>query len=387
MKTGKPSRVGKLRDNLILALLALTALGVGIFMWRTGYSSGIETIAFVSGVVAVWLTAKEHIWNWPIGLVNVALTFYVLYNNRLWSDTVLQVIYFVLGVFGWYWWLHGSEQRKEIHIGGTPRKEWGPVLGIALVAVGIWTYINVRLIGAAPFFDASLTVLSLVAQYMLTRKYIQSWHFWILVDIFYVPLFLWKGLYLFAILYLIFTWIAFFGLKEWRRLQAVRETGNKEANAPLPAAKLVHGMLAAGILMGVFMTWAAVQFERGMPKEHFAMFRGFGEIKAKAQVFDWETDKPFGPPSELSHVEIVHLQANALDPLLYRPAVQSSSDDNRDGSAYDYQTRRGQLIFEQEGLEPLVYDVFVDYHIELGGKPISSNMWKEQFEDFGLMKE
>lgn len=364
--------MAKFRDNLILALLAVAALGVGIFMWRTGYSSGIETIAFVSGVLAVWLTAKEHIANWPIGLVNTSLTFYVLYNNRLWSDAVLQVIYFVLGVFGWYWWLHGSVQRKEIHIGITPRKEWAPLLGIALVAIGVWTYINIRLIGAAPFFDASLTVLSLVAQYMLTRKYIQSWHFWILVDIFYVPLFLWKGLYLFAILYLIFTWIAFFGLKEWRRLQAVRETGNPEANAPLPAGKLVYSMLAAGILMGAFMTWAAVQFERGMPKEHFAMFRGFGEIKAKAQLVDSTTGAPVGAAAELNHEQIVHLQANALDPLLFRPI------DKDRGLSHE---RIGQFTFEQEGVPTLVYDVFHD-HLEFQGNAIENHMWKKQVEEF-----
>lgn len=359
------------RDNVILFLLVLVGSGICIQMLRLGLTSRVETIVFISGIVTVYLTAKENIWNWPIGLINAATMFWLMYLGRLWSDAVLNIIYFVLGVFGWYWWLHGSAERKKIHIVDTPKKQWGPITAIAVLVTGIWTWVNIRSLGSAPFADAALTVVSLVAQYLLTRKYIESWIVWILVDIFYVPLYLWKGFYLTGLLYGIFTLIAYFGLIEWRRLQAVRETGNPEAKARIPGEKLVHGMLVLGVFLAAWMSWTSFQFVNGMPKEHIAMFRGFGEIKARAQQFDFGTGAPAGKAVELDHETIVHLQANGLDPLLYRPFETGEAEARE---------RIGQLTFEQEGVATVVYDVFRD-HLEFQGKPVSSHMWKKQLEE------
>lgn len=369
------------RDNVILFLLVLVGSGICIQMLRLGLTSRVETIVFISGIVTVYLTAKENIWNWPIGLINAATMFWLMYLGRLWSDAVLNIIYFVLGVFGWYWWLHGSAERKKIHIVDTPKKQWGPITAIAVLVTGIWTWVNIRSLGSAPFADAALTVVSLVAQYLLTRKYIESWIVWILVDIFYVPLYLWKGFYLTGLLYGIFTLIAYFGLIEWRRLQAVRETGNPEAKARIPGEKLVHGMLVLGVFLAAWMSWTSFQFVNGMPKEHIAMFRGFGEIKARSQLFDFETGKPFGEPFELNHEWVVHLQANALDPLLFRPVGPRPKPEDPRVQQYGPRARHGQLIFEQDGMQPLVYDVFLDFEMELNGKPVSSHMWKKQLEE------
>lgn len=363
--------MSKQRDNVILFLLVLVGSGICIQMLRMGLTSPIETVVFISGIVTVWLTAKENVWNWPIGLLNAGTMFWLMYLGRLWSDAVLNVIYFILGIFGWYWWLHGSAEKKEIHIVDTPKREWTPIVAIAVVVTGIWSWVNVRNLGSAPFADAALTVVSLVAQYLLTRKYIESWIVWILVDIFYVPLYLWKGYYLTGLLYGIFTLIAYFGLVEWRRLQAVRETRDRAATAPIPARNLVYGMLGLGVVLAGWMGWACIQFERGMEKEHVAMFRGFGAPKVFAQKISSGQLAPGMPERELSEEMAIHLQANAVDPLLYRAAPDIEVTDHN---------RIGQLRFERPDAPAVVYEVFPD-HLELNSKPVSSHMWKKQIEE------
>lgn len=363
--------MAKQRDNVILFILVLVGSGICVQMLRMGLTSPIETVVFISGIVTVWLTAKENVWNWPIGLLNAGTMFWLMFLGRLWSDAVLNVIYFILGIFGWYWWLHGSAEKKEIHIVDTPKKEWMPIVAIATVVTSIWTWVNYRSLGSAPFMDASLTVVSLVAQYLLTRKYIESWIVWILVDIFYVPLYLWKGYYLTGLLYGIFTLIAYFGLVEWRRLQSERQSSDRSAPAPIPARNLVYGMLGLGVFLAAGMGFACIQFERGMQKEHMAMFRSFGAPKVYAQKIAFGQLAPGMPEKELSEEMAVHLQANAVDPLLYR-AARSLEESSRE--------RIGTLRFERPDAPGVIYDVFPD-HLELEGKPVSANMWKKQLEE------
>lgn len=194
--------------------------------WRLKYSEPLEVIGFISGALAVWLTVKENIWNWPIGIVNSATYVVVFFKQRLFADGGLQVIYVVLGFWGWWAWLFGGKNRTRLTVVRSPIWEYG-VLGVITVAA---TWAMTLYLGqqkdAAPFLDAFTTVLSLVAQYQLTRKYLENWLIWIFVDIIYVPLYIWKGLYLTATLYVIFLVMAVLGLLHWRNVlqKAIAET-------------------------------------------------------------------------------------------------------------------------------------------------------------------
>ncbi|MBS1715232.1 MAG: nicotinamide mononucleotide transporter [Armatimonadetes bacterium] len=225
--------------RLSRAAWAATALFVLVcalagYMVVAKISQRVEAVAFVTGALCVWLVVKDHIWNWPIGLVNSAASVVVFWQAKLYGDGVLNVIYFVLGVYGWYWWLYGGEDKSKLTILKSPRGETMAVIAVSVVATGGLTAWLAHVHDAAPFIDAATTVFSLAAQYLLTRKYVENWLFWIAVDIVYVPLYWWRGLYLMAVLYAVFLGMAVTGYIEWRRKFEARGTDDvPPADGPL----------------------------------------------------------------------------------------------------------------------------------------------------------
>lgn len=176
-----------------------------------------EVFGFITGAICVWLVVKDNIWNWPVGIVNNAFYVVLFWNAQLYADMALQIVYIVLGFLGWYWWLKGGKNKTELPIGNIKPAEMIALSAITIVCTyGMTLYLQ-SISDAAPFLDALTTVASLVAQYMLTKKYLQNWYVWIAVDVIYIGLYFYKGLSLTAILYAIFLTMCLVGLKAWRK--------------------------------------------------------------------------------------------------------------------------------------------------------------------------
>jgi nicotinamide mononucleotide transporter len=179
--------------------------------------SPLEGIAAAFGIVSVYLSTRQNIWSWPTAIANVALYTVVFYQGRLYGQMGLQPVYLALSIYGWYEWLHGGAQRTELQVSrATPR-----LLG-ALAVINIVTWVSLAAIlrrtdAALPWLDALLTTTSLVAQWMMTRKILESWLLWIAVDVVYVPMFFSQRLYATALLYAAFLVLAVMGFVEWRR--------------------------------------------------------------------------------------------------------------------------------------------------------------------------
>jgi nicotinamide mononucleotide transporter len=194
------------------ALLAAAGAGVLPFSWT-------ETLGFVSGGVCVWLAVRRHALTWPVGLANNALYFAVFLEARLYADTSLQAVYFALGCYGWWVWTT-RRGGSVAPVSRVPRSE----ALIATLAIPIATFalhpVLVAAHGAAPFWDALTTAISLVAQVLLGRKRIENWLLWILVDVIYVPLYVSRGLMLTAALYGVYLGMCVVGLRDWLRAGA-----------------------------------------------------------------------------------------------------------------------------------------------------------------------
>ncbi len=175
-----------------------------------------EVLGFVTGAWGVWLTVKRNIWNWPIGILNNGFFLILFVRAHLFADSSLQVVYLVLEVLGWYWWLRGGTGKTELPISRTGPRAALSLAAILVVATAGMTVGLARVDDAAPFWDALTTVLSLIAQYMLTRKLLENWTVWILADIVYVGLYAAKGLPLTAVLYALFLAMCVAGLLQWR---------------------------------------------------------------------------------------------------------------------------------------------------------------------------
>ena len=186
--------------------------------------SPLEIVAVVFGAASVYLSARQRIASWPTAIVNVVLSAVVYYRARLYSDAGLQLVYFALSVYGWYQWKFGGAHRTELPVSRTPRARVPLLTALAvvgMVTLGLLTtrYTDVLAHNRAwvPWTDATLTAASLVAQWMMTRKLVENWLVWIAVDVVYVPLLAYKGLYAFAGLYALFLGLAVKGYAEWRR--------------------------------------------------------------------------------------------------------------------------------------------------------------------------
>jgi nicotinamide mononucleotide transporter len=177
-----------------------------------------EIVGVAFGAVAVWLTVRENVWCWPIGLVNVGLFIIVFAQAKLYADMGLQVVYVALCLYGWYAWLHGGEGRSELRVSKTPAAAlWALALaGTGFAAILGW-FLRVHTDAALPYWDASTASFSLVAQWMQTRKWVENWLVWIVVDVVYVGMYVFKGLFLTAGLYATFLALAGLGLAAWRR--------------------------------------------------------------------------------------------------------------------------------------------------------------------------
>lgn len=208
-----PSR----RATALLAGLFLITAAIAAAAWHTGAASALEAVAFVTGVFCVWLVTRQNIWNFPLGLVTVGIYAFIFYDSRLFATAGLQLIFFVMNLIGWYLWLYGGENRSELKVRLAPRLEWAlTALGIAGATALLYRFLD-EAGGATKFWDALVTSISLAAQWAQSRKVLICWWLWIAADILYIPVCLYNGLYLTALLYGVFLVLAVMGLLEWRK--------------------------------------------------------------------------------------------------------------------------------------------------------------------------
>jgi nicotinamide mononucleotide transporter len=178
----------------------------------------MELLGFATGGVCVWLAARENIWNWPIGLANNIFYLVVFWRAGLYADSGLQVFYFAIGVYGWWMWARGGLGHRELPATNIPAARSMlmlvvTVLSAALLYIGLRRYTN----STVPLGDAITTAMSLVAQYLLGRKWLENWLVWIAADVVYVGLYGYKHLYLTALLYAIFIAMCIAGYRTWKK--------------------------------------------------------------------------------------------------------------------------------------------------------------------------
>ena len=197
-------------------------------------TSCLEVVAVLFGIVSVLLSVLENILSWPTALINVALYTVLFYETGLYSDMGLQVVYFVLSLYGWYQWLYGGKGHTALAVSRTPRKVWFVLVGVGVVFWAVDGYATSHLPHVAlPYVDAGTTTVSLIAQYMMTRKYLENWALWIGVDIVYVGMLIFKGLELTAFNYAVYLGLAAMGLVAWRK--SLRESRAADAAAEATA--------------------------------------------------------------------------------------------------------------------------------------------------------
>ena len=178
----------------------------------------VESIAVVFGILAVWLNARQNVLGWPTGLINVGLYTFIFFRRQLFALMGLQVVFAAISVYGWYQWLRGGERQAGVTVTRTPpRIAVGLVLGAGVAVVGLGWVLGRFTADQQPYLDAGLSVVSMSAQWMMARKYFETWWIWIAVNLVAVPFFLYRREYPTALQYSVFLGLAVGGLIQWRR--------------------------------------------------------------------------------------------------------------------------------------------------------------------------
>lgn len=183
----------------------------------------IEIVAVLCGLTNVVLIIRRSLWNYPFGLVMVTLYAWIFFDARLYSDTILQVYFFVIQLFGIVWWVQGRTPGGDLIVRKLSVRQIQITVAVALCGIAALGGVMANWTDAAlPYPDATIAVLSVIAQMLLARRFIENWVLWIIVDVIAIGVYLAKDLHPTAALYCIFLVLATAGLLDWRKT-AVRQ--------------------------------------------------------------------------------------------------------------------------------------------------------------------
>lgn len=179
-------------------------------------ASVIEVIASISGFICVYLLIKRNIWNFFFGLIQVTLYVWIFYQNKLYSDTMLHVIYISLQFYGWWNWRQHKNSQQELVIEKTPLKMFISLTLLSISSTLVLGYVMDNYTDASfAYADAFTTTTSLIAQWLLTRRHLLNWSFWLAVDVVAIVIYLQKGLFPTSVLYVAFLIMAAIGQYSW----------------------------------------------------------------------------------------------------------------------------------------------------------------------------
>ncbi|WP_312455563.1 nicotinamide riboside transporter PnuC [Pseudescherichia sp.] len=217
-----------------------------------GYDlSWIEAVGTLAGLLCIWLASLEKISNYAFGLINVTLFAVIFFQIQLYASLLLQLFFFAANIYGWYAWSRQTTQNEAaLQIRWLPRGKAIAWLVICALAIGLMTLfidpvftfltrIAVSIMQALglsvampelqpdafPFWDSCLMVLSIVAMVLMTRKYVENWLLWVIVNVISVVIFALQGVYAMSLEYLILTFIALNGSRMW--INSARERGSR----------------------------------------------------------------------------------------------------------------------------------------------------------------
>ncbi len=189
-----------------------------ILEWLLGNKT--ELLGAILGILYIFFSIRQNILTWPTGLLTSVLYVIVFFRARLYADMGLQVYYVAISLYGWYFWLRGKKpgENKQVPVRTTNRKLQLILLLASVVLYVIILYILLNFTDSdVPYMDSLTTALSIVATWMLAKKYIGHWLIWIFVDAVSAGLYVYKGLWPTVILFFIYTVMAVLGYLEWKK--------------------------------------------------------------------------------------------------------------------------------------------------------------------------
>lgn len=181
----------------------------------------LELIAIFFGLASVWFAKKDNILVFPTGLVSTSIYAYLLWQWELLGDSMINVYYFVMSLYGWYHWTRKKGDEVEFPISRTTNKDriYGLFIFVSTLVFVVFVYLYFgKFTTWYSYVDTLLTAIFFVGMWLMAKRKIENWFFWIIGDCISIPLYFAKGYTFTSLQYVIFTIIAFYGYLEWKKI-------------------------------------------------------------------------------------------------------------------------------------------------------------------------
>lgn len=179
----------------------------------------LDALGLIFGLLAVYYLIKESILTWPAGIIYVLISFVVFYKAKLYADFVLHIFFLFMNIYGWYYWIYGKKRGKdEVPVTTSSTRvlvliSLGSIAGVVLLGYFLTRYTDASL----PYWDSATTILSLSGMWLTAKKKIDNWYFWFIVDVLATGIYVYKGIYFYAVLYLVYIGMAVIGYLQWKK--------------------------------------------------------------------------------------------------------------------------------------------------------------------------
>lgn len=191
----------------------------------------LELSGLIFGLLCVYFLIKQNILTWICGIIYVLISFVIFWQARLYGDFILHIFFLVLNIYGWYAWINGQGDQGELQVSYMTKKSSIITMLISIVGIVLFAQFLIHLpnifldIEAAslPYWDSTTSILSVTGMWLTTKKKIENWYYWLLVDVLATGIYFYKDLYFYSLLYFIYIGLAVAGYIAWRRSFADRQ--------------------------------------------------------------------------------------------------------------------------------------------------------------------
>lgn len=200
----------------------------------TTFQIFLEFIAAAFGMLSVYFSIKKNIWVYPTGIISTTLYVYILFVFGLLGDCMINVYYTIMSVYGWVLWSKSSEDNVHVEVSWADKKDWIFSIFLFIFSLGLVSLVyyykpfidnqfsmkdvNLGLyhLDWANWLDIFTTAIFLVGMWLMAKRKVENWIFWIIGDIICIPMMIYKGLGITSLQYIVFTVMAFKGYYEWK---------------------------------------------------------------------------------------------------------------------------------------------------------------------------
>lgn len=176
----------------------------------------LEAVAVFFGIASVFYSMREHIWVYPTGIISTLIYVWICFNYKLYADMGINAYYFSMSIYGWYVWTHPRANQSVVPVTWLKPSGWLAAAIIFLLSYGTLSFVLTQFTDSdVPYWDSFTTSSAFVGMWLMAKKKVENWIFWIITDLVSVPLYFYKGLILTSTQFVFFTVLASMGLVAW----------------------------------------------------------------------------------------------------------------------------------------------------------------------------